>query len=449
MADSAKSKSSGALRYFLSGGVGLGMLNLSSAGLGFAISVYLARTLGASEFGTFAFAIGIATLLALPLTGGLPTLMVREIASARERGKPEKVLGIVRWGFLLQASIVSALIAIAAICYWTASVMGIWPFNTHETLIAGLVLLLVPVMGMLQVQRGILAGHGKVVLGGMGEQLFRPALMLALLVVAAPILAYGSLGALAIQISAGLGAALAVTALTHKAVPRYVAKTRVMHHQEWVRALLPLTGTTAILVLTNNTDIFMLGMLGPPENVGGYRIAAQIAALAAMPMQIVRALAAPRIAGAHAREDFKGMQVELVQAARIVSCAALGYLLLFAIFGKPFLAWIFGPEFMIAYGPCLVLVVGTIVSCGCGLVSVTLQLTCNARLVAWSAAVAAVANLLLNLLLVPIYGPIGAAIGTTVALVAMQLQLWVQVRLVLKRRIDVFANLPLRARRLP
>ena len=50
----------------------------------------------------------------------------------------------------------------------------------------------------------------------------------------------------------------------------------------------------------NNSDILMLGILQPPEEVGVYRIAAQVAMLAAILMQILRTLSAPRIAATNA-----------------------------------------------------------------------------------------------------------------------------------------------------
>ncbi len=428
-------------RYFVGGGLWLMGLRLASVGLGLAASALLARYLGATEFGVFAFGVSLATLLALPLTGGLPTLLLREIAAARARSEPQLEGGVIRWGYRMLLGASLGLLVLALLGYLIGTATGLWPWDERMTWVALLVVLLVPGMSLLHVQRSILSGYEHVVLGGLGEQLFRPFVMVALLLGAPVLLAYGSAGALGMQLLAVAVAVVLGWVMMRRVLPSQGGGTYEIRHSEWLRALLPLTALSATTIIKNNTDILMLGVMQPAAEVGTYRIAAQVAVLTTIVMQILRSLSAPRIAAAHARGDQDGLQAQFVYAGRAMFVAALGVVVLFAAFGSPVLVWVFGPDYAASYWPCLVLALGALFSSGCGLVGVALQVTKHAHLAARSAVIAAVVNVVLNLVLIPLYGATGAAIATSIALVVMQTQQWLIARRVLGLRTDAFQRM--------
>lgn len=309
------------------------------------------------------------------------------------------------------------------------------------TRVAFFVALLVPGMSLMHVQRSILAGYEHVVLGGLGEQLFRPFVMVCLLLCAPFLLAYGSAGALGMQLCAVAVSVVLGWFMIRRVLPSYAGEAYEIRHGEWVRALLPLTALSATTIIKNNTDILMLGVLQPAAEVGVYRIAAQVAVLTTILMQILRSLSAPRIAAAYARGDQDGLQAQFVYAGRAMFAAALAFVVLFAAFGEPALVLVFGPDYAASYWPCLALALGALFSSACGLVGVALQVTKYAHLAARSAIIAAVVNVLLNLVLIPLYGATGAAIATSIALVVMQVQQWLIARRVLGLRTDAFQRM--------
>ena len=71
-------------RSLFAGVAGVGLLKLASSALAVALTIVLARLLGPVEFGSYSFAFSLATLLALPLLQGLPTLAVREAGRAAQ-----------------------------------------------------------------------------------------------------------------------------------------------------------------------------------------------------------------------------------------------------------------------------------------------------------------------------------------------------------------------------
>ena len=133
-----------------------------------------------------------------------------------------------------------------------------------------------------------------------------------------------------------------------------------------------------------------------------------------------------------------GVGVAIVLFALLGWKAALGFVVVFAIFGEYALVLVFGPEYAASYWPCLVLAFGSVLGASCTMVSIALQMTRNGGIVAKAAIVAAVCNVVLNLLLVPSFGALGAAIGTAVSLSVMQLQLAYQAQRILGVRADIF-----------
>ncbi|WP_281242700.1 oligosaccharide flippase family protein [Citreimonas salinaria] len=414
-------------------------IRVASVGMGFLVSVILTRTLGVDDFGRFAFALSIATIFALPLTGGLPVLLIREIAAARARKHDAR--RVVRWGYRFLATVAAALVLLALLGGILLVQLDVWTPTRTEILLAVLVVLLIPVTGLLQLQRSILSGHGDVVAGALGEQVFRPVTMLILLVLLLPMLNHGAPGALFLQVVAALLAVGGTVVLIRRLVPRSVDGPAVMQHGEWLRALVPLTALTAVGLIKSNTDILMLGILREPAEVGVYRIAVQVAVLSSFTMLVLGEVSAPRLAAAYAEGDRATLAAYMAKAARIMLLAAVTFVVLFALFGHGALVIVFGEPYGAAFYPCLILALGTLFSAACGLVGKMLQMSKLAGLAARSAAIAAVTNVVLNLVLVPRYGPTGAAIATAIAMVTMELQQWILVRRRLNLRADAFQRL--------
>lgn len=432
-------RQTGGARRYVRGALGLSGLRVISLGLGFAATVVLSRGLGPENFGVFAFVISFATLLALPLTGGLPTLIMREIAAAEANQASALQAGVKRWGFRIWTAITLSLWGVFGLAWVAGQILEIWPWDGQATLLALIVVLLAPALGLQQVLRGILAGHDRVVLGNLGEQLFRPAiLMVLLLALQGLVLPKGSVAALWLQMTATLGAIALSLFVIWRILPRQTTGSIEIRNREWLMALLPLTALSATTIIKNNTDVLMLGILVEPTEVGLYRIASQVALLAAFAMHILRATAAPRIAFAYANDDTTEMRRHFVLGGRFMFGFSALFVLFFALLGKPALLLFFGPEYIGAWAPCLVLACGTLFSTACGFVGVALQVTRHAGYAARAAVIAALVNVLLNFVFIPLWGALGAAMATSLALFTMQAQQWWIACRVLKMRTDVF-----------
>jgi O-antigen/teichoic acid export membrane protein len=196
----------------------------------------------------------------------------------------------------------------------------------------------------------------------------------------------------------------------------------------WLQSVLPLAFIGGMYLINKNASIVILGFFVPAEQIGIYRVAVQVSMLASFGLQAMNMVVAPRFASLYARGEMGSLQHLVTSSAR----AILGFNLLVtagsALLGGWFLGLFFGPEFVAAYAPLMILLIGQFVNSASGSVGFLLNMTGHERETARGMAVSAVLNLLLNLLLAPSFGIAGAAVATTAALVTWNVLLWWAVR---------------------
>ena len=101
----------------------------------------------------------------------------------------------------------------------------------------------------------------------------------------------------------------------------------------------------------------------------------------------------------------------------------LAVVIFLALAGKYILSW-FGPEFVQAYWPLMVLAFGHLVNALTGPVGYLTELTGHQNYSAKVYSTSAVISVILNFLLVPRFGILGASIGTSAALVTSNVWLY-------------------------
>lgn len=402
-------------------------ISFTFAGLSLAIAVLLARILGAEGYGTYAFAWAFVTLLALPVQAGLPMLVVRETARGMTAGQPGLASGIWSWS-LRTALFVSAVVAVGGL----AVLLAVYPrpLGQQAQTIAW-ALALIPLIALGNIRGAALRGLGQVMAGQMPDLVVRPLALFGLL--AGMTLAAGGLTpqlAMALHVAAAVVAVLFGMALLARNVPPQVrAATPVYRSRQWLASTLPLALMAGMLVVNQNTDVLMLGLFRPTDEVGVYRVAAQLAVMGAFGLSAVNMVVGTSFARLHARGDLDELQRVVTRSARLVFGFSGVVTLLFVVFGAPLLAAVFGAEYVGAYTPLVILLVGQFVNAVTGSVGYLLNMTGHERDTAKGVAIAALLNVLLNIILIPRWGMNGAAIATAVSLITWNLLLWRAVRI--------------------
>jgi len=401
-------------------------LKISQAFFSFMTTVLLARILGAEGYGIYAYAFAFVMLLSMPAQAGLPTLVIRETARGMAEGKPELVQGIWRWATKVAVFISLSLLFVIGLLFlllkgkkfgvkeWTF----FWAF------------LFIPFMCLSNLRGAALRGLHKVVIGQLPEFFIRPALFFVFLCIAGFFLHQRLTPpqAMALNVFSAVLAFIIGTWLLWKNIPLSIYKaTPVYDGKKWLSSFLPLAFTAGMWIINSRADIVMLGIFRPSAEVGIYRVAVQIALVASFGLHAVNTVVAPRFATFYTKREMDRLQRLVTRSAQIVLAFNLLVTSFFVIFGRTFLNLVFGKEFINAYIPLLILLIGQLVNSATGSVGFLLNMTGYEKDTAQSAALAGGINIILNFFLIPSFGLRGAAIATAVSIVISNVILWILV----------------------
>ncbi len=402
-------------------------LKISATTLGFLVTVVLARTMGPETYGVYAYAYTLVWVLARPLVGGLRNLVLRETARGATREEPAWIKGIWRWSGL--AAVAAGLILVLL------SLLGVGLFSDQLTTTDwGVVVwgvLLVPLIALGNLRGAALRGLRRMIAGISTELVLQPALFLTFVAVWLFVLQIRLSASLAMALQV-LAAALAFSAgswLLWRHTPTAVktAKPR-MSHRAWLASALPFTLIAGMGVVNNRTDILVLGLFQDSGQVGIYRVAVQAATLTSLGLQAANLVVAPRFAQLYTRGDFARLQRVVTLSARGVLAFSAIATAFFVLFGQPFLQIVFGESYATGYTPLLILVIGQFINSSAGSVGFLLNMTGHEQDTVKGMAIAAALNVMLNLVLVPLLGTPGAALATSLSMIVWNVLLWWAVR---------------------
>jgi len=402
-------------------------IKTTSTGLNFLATVLLVRVLGAEGYGIYAYAYAWMMMLSMPAQSGLPDLIVRETARGVAAHRPDRVKGAWIWAGRVVA-VLSLIIVLGAGPFLVAW-QGGWHSSRGQTMAWALAL--VPLMALGNLRGAALRGMGQIVVGQLPEFVIRPGFFLLLLV-------GGMLGlgrpfsaplAMGFQVAASLMAFLiGAWLLVQRTPPAVRQASPVVESRGWLVSSITFALITGFSVVNNQIGTIILGMLEAPEKVGIFRVAAQVATLAAFGLQAVNMVVAPRFASLYAERKMDRLQQLATGSARIVLASSVLLTGIFLIAGRPFFQKVFGAEFNAAYAPLLILLAGQTVNAMAGSVGFLLNMTGHERDTAKGMGIAVVSNLILNLVLVPRWGVEGAAAATAVSMALWNGLLWWRVR---------------------
>ena len=401
-------------------------IKFANVALSLLLAVLLARVLGVSGYGDYAFVYAIVMMLAIPSQMGLPQLVVRETARADRNQDWAAMRTIWRWAHLFV--ILSSFGTMTVVLIWV--VLRVQETGIRNAFIFGL--LLIPLIALGNVRGAALSGLGKVVLGQLPENVLRPLCLFAGLSSAAYLVAQGQMtaaGALGLHVGAAGFAFLVGSVLLSQNRPRYVALAEASPPQ--TRAWLMAAGAFGLLAglqtINSTLDIVMIGIMRSREEVGIYKIAVTAAGLTVLGLQVINIVIMPRIAHLHAGRELKAMQALVTTTARLILLAAGLASLVLIVFGKVLIGYAFGADFVAGYPALVVLTLGQLANAAFGSVGLLLNMSGHERFSLVGVAIACVANVCLNLVLIPLFGILGAATATAVTLVIWNVVLYWQV----------------------
>jgi len=209
-----------------------------------------------------------------------------------------------------------------------------------------------------------------------------------------------------------------------KALPLNVRNAEPKYDlKPWVGSFLPLSLFAGLQLLDSQASVLFLGFLATPEEVGLFRVAATGAALVAFGLNAVNMAMAPQISRLYSAGELQKLQRTITLSTRIVALVSFPVALIFIIFGKAIIGFVFGQEYVSAAPALAILCIGQLVNASAGSVALVLNMTGNEKYTIIGAVTALLTNCVLSVLLVPAYGLLGAAIGFSISLSAWNILL--------------------------
>jgi len=373
--------------------------------------VALARMLGPDNYGIYVFVFSVIAVINIPISAGLPVLVVREVAKYRCDGAWSKIKGLVA---------VSNYYLCAYLCFVTmAFYLYVDEVVENKVLVLSFGLLMLPFLGIASLRMAVLRGLNHAVLGQIPESLLRPLVLLSALV-ACYIFAYEVDPMVALQ--ANLLAVFVAFVLGIYFLIR-VTPTSVKNSQpeyelgRWTKSLLPLMMFAVLKNVDLQVSYLFLSVLSTNTEVALFRVAMQGAILISLALSILNVVLAPYVVKFHHSNDINALKLIVRRSVNAAFIFGLCLFSFFCLFSEALLNLVFGKDYNDASVVLLILSFGQLVNVAMGSVALVINMTGNERYSYQAMAIGLITNISLSYWLVPEYGAQGAAVGALLSIV--------------------------------
>ncbi len=240
---------------------------------------------------------------------------------------------------------------------------------------------------------------------------------------------YGSLE-LALKLSVGsaaLSLAISSTMLASKVSPLN-GDGNIEWTELW-RTGWPLAVSSLTVMLAMQGDLWVVGAMLGEKDAAVYGVALRLLALMTMAHGLAVSVVQSSVAELYGQGKLKTME-RLVQNASFVACVVAGVVLLvLALGGKWLISTVFGPAYLSAYGPLMVLGGGQFVGMWFGLTEMVLIMCGRQHVVMWILLCNTFLGLMLAILFAPRYGSLGVACAWALLAIVEGASTWGIVRI--------------------
>lgn len=391
-------------------------LQVAGVLLTYLIQVCLARWMGKTEYGLYAYTMAWCMTLAIPTGLGLPRAVLRFVSEYRIREEWGQMRGVLvsSWQFTLVSGLFVAIVGTFSslaidhyyhLAYAPVLAIGVWS---------------IPLLSLQQLQEDMGRGTESLILAYGPSKVLWP---ISVLIGCFILFQWGdhsltSIAAIDLAI-ATLGVAVLgqLIFIWWGYAPEIASVASVYIRRQWLSVAIPLLFHRAFREILRQIDVIMVGTLISTEIAGIYNAAASTSLWVSFMLTTVNLVVAPTFTSLYTQKDNAGLQ-NVVSASSLwilwPSSIVAFFLILLA---KPLLA-LFGSEFVAAHWSLKILVLGQLTNALCGSVGNLMVMTGYQNKVLIVSSTCALANLILDAIAIPIWGMDGAAWATAITLIA-------------------------------
>lgn len=382
-------------------------------GLNYLFGVFLARSLGAEQFGLYALALTFFSTLTMVVPLGMDAGAIRFISECRTRQDSK---GVQRT--ILMAGAVTCLTAVlSGMCLagFASSISELLYQKPDLRILLLYVAAGIPVYAVTGVFLASLQSHQTVRPLIIVRYLWEPVGKFALAGLAIWI-GWGLVGVFgALMVS--LLVSLALTLGFLQTVVRFrLPIIDLWRREDAVRMLsycLPLGIATVFGVIAPRADMLILGSWASMHDIGIYQAAFQTAAALALILGALESSLTPFFGQLHAQNDIAGLQHMYQTASKLVLLFTIPLFVLLSVFSGDMLS-VFGAEFRTGGVILIILASGQLISSAGGSPNNLLLMAGHSRLVMWNTIGVGLLTFGVFACTIPLWGVLGAAIGAAV-----------------------------------
>jgi O-antigen/teichoic acid export membrane protein len=382
------------------------LIKVGTAGLTYAMYVVLSRTMGATEYGYFAFGLSLATLLSIGGSMGQQTAILRYWPEEDVAGRRDKAVAAVRAGgaLVLVASLgLSALVIAAAI---VLSLMTTGPV-AHIFAAAALVL----PMAFAEYWSSALRAQGSVWSAltprDIVWRLVVPLLVVALFALGVALTGWGALLMTAVILALALGLQYLLARRRGYDIAWGFGPLRAYWREHGGATRWFLIGTV-IDSAALNADTIFIGLMVDAESAGVYFNAFRTAGLLTLFMFAITLVVAPMVSRHYHAGEMRSAQ------AITALCAWAGFVFSLAVFGGyvvfgSTVLGLFGTQTETGYWVLILLLVGLLFDAATGPSRIVMMMTGHERDYVRIFGSIMLVGLIVEIAVIPFWGLIGAA----------------------------------------
>ncbi|OGW52008.1 MAG: hypothetical protein A2V62_06295, partial [Nitrospirae bacterium RBG_19FT_COMBO_58_9] len=379
-------------------------------GLNYLFGVFLARTMGADQFGLYALGLTFFSTLALVVPLGMDAGAVKFISEQQAR---QDLRGSHRT--IVQAAALTVLVSIFAALGLAHFAPMISESLYHKPELKTFLLyfaLGIPLSALTGVLLAALQAHQTVRPLIMVRYVWEPVgkFLLACLALWVGWGLAGVLGAIILT----LFVSLALTIGFLRSVVPFRLRDPELWKGEGARRLfgycLPLAVATLFGVISSRADMLILGSWVRTHDIGIYQAAFQTASALALILGALETSLTPFFGQMHAQQDMNGLKHMYQTASKLVVMCTVPLFVLLTVFSQEILS-LFGPEFGAGGTLLVILAAGQTLSSAGGSPNNLLLMGGHSRLVMWNTVGVGALSIAVFAMTIPLWGVLGAAIG--------------------------------------
>lgn len=408
-------------RHLIKGGSAALVIKLAAAGLAYLMFVVPARLMSEAEYGRFGFAFSLATFLTLVAIFGQHTAILRFWPEFFGKGQVARAKGALVLGY--KAVFIGSLLTIGVVAVAVLVVHILDQAAGASYLFAAGVLALP--LALAEYQGSAMRAAGSVVFALLPREIvWRGGVIVIMLSLAATGTTLSAMSLL--WICAGLLIILVAVqggAFRHQISTRFSAVNASYDVPGWRSASLGFWALAILGILSQTSDVIVLGIFLTPEETGGYFLALKTASLLSLPLLAANVVAAPLMSQYFHADRLMDVQRICRLISATLAIPTLAAFLVLVLLGDVILAFV-GTGYIDAYGVLIVLAVGFTVNTLCGTSASLLMMTGYEKNILKILLFVQIVMLAAQCILIPIFGPIGASIANAASQVAWNV--WVR-----------------------